>query len=160
MKDGADDVPGTQSAREAIPAIEWTVELVGPGLECPRAFTYAQLARMEHVELDGVLQQMSHVPDKTTSWRGPALSTLLTAAGVKPGLMMITLEASDGYRVQCTLEDLERAVVAVKDGQGRWLAEVRSRRPIQFVAPRKTADYWVRNLKRITVEPLDDVEVD
>ncbi|MFH1111285.1 MAG: molybdopterin-dependent oxidoreductase [Planctomycetota bacterium] len=143
---------------DAIPPVEWSIELSGSGLERPRGFTYQELAHMEMMRLEDVLQQMTHFPDQKTSWRGPALDGLLAEARIQPGPMMITLEAADGYRVQCTREELASAIVALQDGEGRWLAAIGTRRPVRLVPPHKTGDYWVSGLRRILVEPLVDSE--
>lgn len=145
-------------APDAIPPVEWTIELRGSGLEEPRNFTYQELARMEMVHLQNVLQQMTHFPDQTTSWRGPALDGLLAEARIKPGPMVVTFEAADGYRVQCMREELASAIVALQDGEGRWLAAIGTSRPVRLVPPHKTGDYWVRDLRCIIVEPPVDIE--
>ncbi len=136
--------------------MEWTIELTGSGLEKPTVFAYEQLARMEMRRLDNVLLQMTHYPDRMTCWRGPGLDGLLETARIKAGPMIVTLEASDGYRVCCPLGDLKSAVVALQDGEGRWLAEVGGESPVRLVPPHKTGDYWVSSLRRIMVEPLAD----
>jgi len=101
-----------------------------------------------------VLQQRTHLPDVVTSWEGPTLDSLLAKAVLKPGPMLLTVESVDGYMVKREREDFQSAIVALKDGDGRWLAEAGNRYPLRLVAPHTTANYWVRNLKRITVEPL------
>ena len=143
------------AARNDVPQVDWSVELTGSGLVKPTIFTYTQLARMEMTGLDNVLMQRTHGPDKMTSWKGVPLDALLKAAEIKPGPMVFTLEAADGYRIKASGADLESAIVALRDGDGRWLAEVDQTRPLQLVAPRKTGDYWLRNLGKITVEPDD-----
>ena len=136
--------------------MECTIELTGPGTGKPTSFTYAQLKQMPMVRLDDVLQRMSHYPDQLTSWRGPSLEALLEAAEVKAGPLDITLEATDGYRIDCTRDDLRSAVVALQDGNGRWLTEVGNRCPLRLVPPHMPGNYWVANLRRIVAQPADD----
>lgn len=133
-----------------------TIELTGPGLEKPMVFTYERLAGMEMTQLDNVVEQKSHYPDETGSWRGPLLATMLATAKIKPGPMMLLLEAADGFTIECTLEDMESAIIAMQDGNGRWLADLDKTRPFKLVPPRKPGNYWVRNLSRITVKPVVD----
>ncbi|MBN2562875.1 MAG: molybdopterin-dependent oxidoreductase [Phycisphaerae bacterium] len=141
-----------------VPDVGLTIELTGSGVDHPTVFTFEQLARMEMVQLDGVLMQKSHEPDEKTSWRGPPLDALLSAARIKPGPMDLTLEAADGYAIDCTLQEMKSAIVALQDGDGRWLAERDKRRPLRLVAPHETGNYWVSNLTRVIVEPADSGE--
>ena len=145
----------THSGKE-VPAVEWTVEFTGSGLGKPTVFTYQQLAVMEMIQLDGVLQQNTHVPDDRSGWRGVPLDKLLEAAEIKPGPVTFTLEAVDGYRIRAKRKHLESAIIALQDGEGRWLAEIGRRRPLKLVPPHATGDFWVRNLDRIVVEPAGD----
>jgi hypothetical protein len=137
-----------------VPSVEWTIELTGSGLEKPTVFSYQQLAEMEMVLLENVLRQMSHFPDERGSWRGPSLDALLSMSKIKSGAMRFVFEAVDGYRIEATHEDLKSAIIALQDGEGHWLAEVGKRRPVVLVVPERPGNYWVRNLRRIVVEPL------
>ena len=145
----------TQTAKE-VPTVEWKVEITGSGVGKTTVFTYQQLAAMKMVQLDDVLQQKTHFPDERSGWRGIPLDKLLEAAEVKPGPMIFTLEAVDGYRIRATREQLESAIIALQDGEGRWLTEIGRRRPLKLVPPHATGDFWVRNLDRILVEPAED----
>ena len=122
-------------------------------LRAATVFTFEQLRQMEMTRLDDVLMQRSHAPDETTSWRGPSLELLLRAAQIKPGPAALTLEATDGYHLRCTREDVAKAIVALQDGSGRWLADLDETCPLRLVPPNKTGNYWVMNPARITVEP-------
>jgi DMSO/TMAO reductase YedYZ molybdopterin-dependent catalytic subunit len=130
------------------------IELRGGGLGKPTTVTFDQLCSMPFVELDKVLMQRSDAPDQVTSWRGPALKMVLARAQIKPGPMMIAFTATDGYEVEATSEELDSAIVALQDGHGRWLADVDKSCPLRLVAPKLTADFWVQNPARITVEAL------
>jgi hypothetical protein len=136
--------------------VDWTIEITGSGVGKTTVFTYEQLAAMEMIQLDDVLQQKTHFPDERSGWRGVPLDKLLEAAKVKPGPMTFTLEAVDGYRIRATREHLKSAIIALQDGEGRWLAEIGRRRPLKLVPPHATGDFWVRNLDRIVVEPTED----
>ena len=137
-----------------VPPVEWTLKLKGSGLGKPAVFSFEKLAGMEMTRLDKVLMRKTHGPDLLTSWRGPSLEGLLSAAKIKPGPMKVILEAEGGYGVRCTVDDLKSAVVALQDGEGRWLAEVGERAsPIRLVVPERPGNYWVRDLVLIIVEP-------
>ena len=139
-----------------VPDVNWTLELTGSGLGNPTVFTYEQLARMDLTRLEAVTILRTHGPDETDSWEGPALDDLLAAAHIKPGPMTFTLEAADGYKMEATRDDLKSAIIALKDAEGRWLAERNPKRPLKLVPPHKAGDYWIRNLSRITVEPAPE----
>lgn len=138
--------------REA-PQVDATIELTGSGLGKPTTFGFAQLAGMKMAKLDNVLMRKSHEDDETTSWQGPPLESLLAAARLKPGAMTVTLEADDGYEVETSLDDLKDAVVALKDGEGRWLADLEAECALKLVPPHKPGNFWIVNLSRIMVEP-------
>ena len=148
----ADDQSKTTSISEpAVTAVG--IELAGSGLDRPIIFSYEQLSQMKMTRLDNLLMQRTHGPDAITSWQGPALDTLLTAAHVKPGPMTITLCAADGYTLACDRKDLESAIVALEDGRGRRLIDLDPTCRQRLIAPSQTGNYWVRNLCLIRVEP-------
>ncbi|HUU84916.1 MAG TPA: molybdopterin-dependent oxidoreductase [Phycisphaerae bacterium] len=138
-----------------VPHVEATLELTGSGLTEPKEFTFAQLADLDMVRLDNVMMLISHGPDKVTAWRGPSLDALLTQAKVQPGPMLLMFEAADGYGFEVSREDLGQAIVALQDGDGHWLADLDKTGPLRLVAPDKPANYWVMNLQRIKVEPIE-----
>lgn len=147
------DVSEPATTAEA-PQVKWTLELTGVGLGKPTTFTYEQLVSMEMVKLENVLMKMTHEPDKRVSFAGPSLASLLATAEIKPGPMTVKFEAEDGYAVKCSTEDLKSAILALKDGQGHWLARVGKKCPIRLVPPEKPGNYWVMYLNRVTVEPV------
>lgn len=142
---------------EQIPPVEWTVAFTGSGLQRPQEFSYRRLATMEMVPLVGVMQHKTHFPDERKSWRGPLLADLFREAGLKPGPMRVTLEAQDGYEKSCPVDDLDSAIIALQDGEGRWLAE-RGRVVLVFVPPKMMGDYWIRNLTRVHCAPIGEKE--
>ena len=133
--------------------VQAVLELTGSGLDKPTVFTFDQVAAMPMAQLDKVEMLKSHEPDEITSWRGPTVGSLLAAARIKPGRMVLLFEAADGYTFDCSPADMEAAIVAVQDGQGRWLYEIDANCPWRVVAPKKPGNYWLMNPRRITVEP-------
>jgi len=136
-----------------VPKVKMTLELTGTGLCKPTTFTYEQLADMPMKRLDNVLMRKTHYDNETTSWEGPALEPLLAAAEIKPGPMKVTLVAEDGYEIEATLDDMKDAVVAMKNGQGRWIVRTDEDCEWKLVPPHKPGNFWIMNLSRIKVEP-------
>jgi hypothetical protein len=143
-----------------IPAVKAKLELKGPGLGNPRTYSYAQLAALKTTRLDNVLMQKSHEDDELTSWQGPALAQLLAEAGLKPGPMKLTLVAEDEYEIDMTLAEARDAIVALKDGEGRWLARDDDGEGcfLRFVPPHEPGNFWIMNLVEIRVEPAAATE--
>ncbi len=136
-----------------VPDVKHTLELTGSGLTKPVTFTYEQLAAMEMTKLDKLLMLKTHEDDETTCWRGVPLDKLLATAGIKSGPMRVTLEATDGYSKQATLEELKSAIVALQDGDGGWLSQSGNKCPLRLVTPEMPGDYWIMYLSKVTVEP-------
>ena len=134
--------------------METKLELTGAGLAKPMTFTFEELASKKMAELDDVLMRKTHSDDEMTSWRGASLESLLAEAGLKPGPMHATLTAKDGYEVDTALDELADALVAVKDGQGRWLAEVEEGCQLKLVPPHMPGNFWIMNICRIKIEPV------
>jgi DMSO/TMAO reductase YedYZ molybdopterin-dependent catalytic subunit len=134
--------------------VEVKLELTGAGLTKPMTFTFDQLASRQMTELDDVLMLKTHSDDEMTSWRGPSLESLLAEAGLKPGAMNVTLTAEDGYEVDTKLDELADAVVALKNGEGRWVAEVEEGCQLKLVPPHMPGNFWIINICRIKVEPV------
>ena len=133
--------------------MDWTIELKGSGLERPMVFSYRQLAGMKMTRLENVHMRMTHAPDQTTAWEGPPLDALFAEARIRPGPMTLILEESGGYGKECTLAQAKSAIVAIKDGEGRWLVDLDAQRPLRLILPEMPANYWIRNLALVVVEP-------
>jgi len=140
---------------KATPQVKWTIELTGSGLGKPTVFTFEQLARMEMTRLDNVLMLKSHEPDETSSWRGPSLDVLLTAAQIKPGPMNLTMEAADGYEFECGTPGHG---VGHRGHPGRHGALAGRDRPdvprCAWFRRASRAITGIMNLSRITIEPV------
>ena len=138
------------------PRIDAVIEVLAHGQDRPVRFTFEQLTAMPSTHLENVTMLKSHEADESTSWEGPTLTTLLADVDLGPGPFAVTLEADDGYQIEAKLREIEDAIIALKDGRGRWLAEVDKRCYLRLVAPRKTANFWVANLRRIRLEPVSE----
>lgn len=136
-----------------VPKVEPALDVVGDGVASSVRFTFEQLASMPATRLDNVLMRQSHDEDVMTSWQGVPLAYLLRQARPSSGELRAILEAEDGYQIETTLGEIDDAIIALKDGDGRWLSEADKRCRLRLVAPRKTANFWVANLTRIRLEP-------
>jgi len=130
------------------------IEMMGNGLSQSVVFDLNQLRSMPMVGLRDVLMRKTHSEDKRLSCEGPSLESLLGEAQLKPGSMKVRLIAADGFTIETTLDELDDAVVALKDGEGRWLGETDAKCPLKLVPPRLPGNFWVMNLCRIQVEPV------
>jgi len=140
---------------EEIPKVDHTLEFTGSALEKPTVFTYTQLAQMELTPLYDVLMQKTHSADEMTSWQGIRLATLLQAAKVKEGSLRFELKAKDGFEMRSTSEVMASALLALKDGKGKWLAQLNEECPLRLVVPDKPGNYWIMNPISISVEPAE-----
>jgi hypothetical protein len=133
-----------------------TLELTGSGLAEPMGLTFDELVKLPFARLDEVLMLKTHEDDELTSWQGPALSSVLDAARIKPGPMTVSLEAEDGYKTEVEIGELEGAIIAVQDGEGRWLSDTNSDCVLKLVPPHLPGNFWVLNISRIRVEPAGE----
>lgn len=137
-----------------VPQVNATLELSGSGLSKPTVFAFERLASMEMTKLDDVVMLKTHADNETASWEGVPLDALLAAAQIKPGDMALKLYAADRYSIRATLADLKDAIIALRDGQGRWLADLDPKCPLRLVPPHQPGNYWIMNLALIEVEPV------
>jgi hypothetical protein len=148
------EVASNESDR--VPQIDAAIEIVIDGADRSVRFTFEQLAVMPSTRLDNIPMLKSREADESTSWQGPTLAALLAPVEPVSGAFVATLEADDGYQIDVKLSEVDDAIVALKDGRGRWLAEVDKRCYLRLVAPRKTANFWVANLRRIRLKPVPE----
>ncbi len=143
---------------QETPQVTTLIELSGAGIREPQTFTYRQLAGMPMTRLDNVLMRKSREDDELTSWEGPTIAILLERAGLQAGPMDVSIEAEDGYVMELDLSDLNDAIVAMKSGDGRWLADLDEDCPLKLVPPHKPGNFWVMNPSRIVVEPAANTD--
>ncbi|HNQ23562.1 MAG TPA: molybdopterin-dependent oxidoreductase [Phycisphaerae bacterium] len=159
-RDGCGWRGGSKVSVVAIPEVNHMLELAGSGLSKPRSLSYRDLAGMPTRRVENVLMEKSHSPDEVTSWEGVPVRTLLAAAGLKRGPMRVEVRAADGFGMSMASDVLREAVLALKDGEGRWLAEVSPKSPLRLVVPGKPGNYWIMNPCRIVVEPGEGEEAE
>ncbi len=78
------------------------------------------------------------------------MTDLLTKAGAGE-YATITAVAGDGYAIEVNKDELENAIVALKEN-GKWIAETDpDHGPIRLVTPKTPANRWVFQLQEIQV---------
>ena len=131
------------------PNVEWELSITGE-VSTPLTFTYKELAKMEQVEMSDVMMEKSTGEDEITSWSGVPLDVLFSQAGVGE-YSTVTAIAGDGYAIEITKDDLEGAIIAMKD-KGEWITEVTpDKGPIRLVTPKTPGNRWVFQLVEIQV---------
>jgi DMSO/TMAO reductase YedYZ molybdopterin-dependent catalytic subunit len=131
------------------PDVDWTLDITG-AVSSPLALTYAELVDMPQTDLSDILMEKSLGEDTTGNWSGVALSELLDNAGAGE-YVSITSVAGDGYAIEITKDELQDAIVALKEN-GEWIAEADpDHGPIRLVCPYTPANRWVFQLQALQV---------
>jgi DMSO/TMAO reductase YedYZ molybdopterin-dependent catalytic subunit len=131
------------------PDVDWTLDVSG-AVSSPLALSYAELAGMPQTELDEVLMEKSLGEDTVGSWNGVSLDEVLAKAGAGE-YVSITAVAGDGYAIEISKDELQDAIVAMKEN-GEWIAEADpDHGPIRLVSPHTPANRWVFQLMALQV---------
>jgi DMSO/TMAO reductase YedYZ molybdopterin-dependent catalytic subunit len=132
------------------PKVDWELE-IGGAVDSPLTLSYADLAKMDQVELNEVLMEKSMGEDEVRSWSGVSLDAIFQQAGVSADYVSVTATAADGYAVEVSRDELAGAIVALKDA-GEWIVEADpDHGPIRLVCPETPANRWVFQLQAIEV---------
>ena len=130
------------------PKVDW--DLTISGVSTPLTVSFAELAKMPQKDLTDILMEKSRGEDVTTSWSGVALEDLLAKAGAAE-YVSVTVIADDGYAIEISKDELQDAIVALKDN-GKWIASIDpDHGPMRLVAPTTPANRWVYQLREIQV---------
>lgn len=133
----------------AAPKVEWTLGVSG-AVDTPLSLSFADLADLPQSELSGILMEKSLGEDTTGDWSGVALAELLAKAGAAE-YVSITAVASDGYAIEISKDELQDAIVALKEN-GKWIAEVDvDHGPLRLVCPHTPANRWVYQVMELQV---------
>jgi DMSO/TMAO reductase YedYZ molybdopterin-dependent catalytic subunit len=133
----------------AAPEVDWTLDL-GGAVSSPLALSYAELADMPQTELADILMEKSLGEDTTGDWSGVSLAELLDKAGAGE-YVSITAVAGDGYAIEISKDELQDAIVALKEN-GEWIAEADpDHGPIRLVTPHTPANRWIFQLMELRV---------
>jgi DMSO/TMAO reductase YedYZ molybdopterin-dependent catalytic subunit len=140
---------GMVGCGSGAPKVDWEVKVTGD-VETPLTLTYADLAGMPQTDLKDVMMEKSTGEDVVTSWSGVALAEIFAKAGVTD-YATITATAADGYAIEITKDELEGAIIALKDGD-QWIAVATpDKGPIRLVCPQTPGNRWVFQLTEMQV---------
>jgi DMSO/TMAO reductase YedYZ molybdopterin-dependent catalytic subunit len=138
------------SGGSGAPKVTWELKISGD-VGKPLSLSYADLARSPQITLKDVVMQRSAGEPTMTTWSGVALSELFKRAQAPAELKGATVIAADGYAIEISKDELEGAIVALKDEKG-WIVETDPEAgPIRLVCPHTPANRWVFQLKEIRV---------
>jgi DMSO/TMAO reductase YedYZ molybdopterin-dependent catalytic subunit len=133
----------------AAPKADWTLGVSG-SVSSPLTLSYADLAGMAQTDLKDILMEKSVGEDTTGDWSGVALADLLDKAGAGE-YVSITAVAGDGYAIEISKDELQDAIVALKEN-GEWIAKADpDHGPIRLVCPHTPANRWVFQLMELQV---------
>jgi DMSO/TMAO reductase YedYZ molybdopterin-dependent catalytic subunit len=131
------------------PDVDWTLGVSG-AVSNPLALSYAELAEMPQSDLSDILMEKSLGEDTTGDWSGVALDEILSQAGAAE-YVSITAVAGDGYAIEISKDELQDAIVALKEN-GEWIAESDpDHGPIRLVCPYTPANRWIFQLMELQV---------
>jgi DMSO/TMAO reductase YedYZ molybdopterin-dependent catalytic subunit len=133
----------------AAPKVDWTLGVSG-AVSSPLALSYTELADMPQSDLNEILMEKSLGEDTTGDWSGVALDEILAQAGAAE-YVSITAVAGDGYAIEISKDELQDAIVALKEN-GEWISEADpDHGPIRLVCPHTPANRWVFQLSELQV---------
>jgi DMSO/TMAO reductase YedYZ molybdopterin-dependent catalytic subunit len=140
---------GLVGCGNAAPKVDWDLKVSGD-VSTPLTVSYAELAKMPQKDLTDILMQKSRGEDTTGSWSGVALEDLLAQAGAWE-FASVTAIASDGYAIEIAKDELQDAIVALKEN-GEWIQTADpDHGPIRLVAPTTPANRWAYQLAELQV---------
>jgi DMSO/TMAO reductase YedYZ molybdopterin-dependent catalytic subunit len=143
-------VVALMAACGGAPRVDWTLSMTG-AVDEALSLSYKELVDEPQTELNELLMQRTHGEDSVGDWSGVALDALLQRAGAADGWVSITALAADGYAIEVTRDEVEGAIVALKE-QGEWIAKADPEHgPIRLVCPLTPADRWVFQLTELQV---------
>lgn len=143
-------VTGLAGCGGGAPQVDWELKISG-AVGKPLTLNYSDLAKMPQTELNDVLMERSLGEDTVGSWSGVNLEEVLKQAEASSDLASITALAADGYAIEIARDELQDAIVALKEN-GEWIATAdQEHGPIRLVCPHTPANRWVFQLQEIQV---------
>jgi len=134
----------------SAPKVDWEFKVSG-AVDKPLTLSFNDLVDMPQVDLTDIDMEKSTGEDEVTSWSGVPVDEIFKSAGASSDYVTITALAADGYAIEISKDELQGAIVALKD-KGEWIAEVTpDKGPIRLVCPQTPANRWVFQLQEITV---------
>ncbi|MEJ2735385.1 MAG: molybdopterin-dependent oxidoreductase [Anaerolineae bacterium] len=142
-------VLGLAACGGGAPEVDWTLGVSG-AVSNPLTLSFAELADMPQTDLSDILMEKSLGEDTSGDWSGVTLDKILAEAGAGE-YVSITAVAGDGYAIEISKDELQDAIVALKEN-GEWIAEADpDHGPIRLVSPLTPANRWVFQLMELQV---------
>ncbi len=138
------------TACASAPNVDWSLSVSGD-VSNPVTISYKELAKMPQTDLKDVFMDKSIGEDEVGSWSGVPVADLLQQAGAPDDFVSVTAVAGDGYAIEITRDELQNAIVALKQ-EGEWIQKTDpDHGPIRMVCPQTPANRWVFQLLEIQV---------
>jgi DMSO/TMAO reductase YedYZ molybdopterin-dependent catalytic subunit len=132
------------------PKVNWELRISG-AVSNPLTLSYSDLVKMPQQDLKDILMEKSTGEDEVTSWSGVSLDEILNKAGATADYVSITVTAADGYAIEISRDEMQDAIVALKDSSN-WIATSDpDHGPIRLVCPHTPGNRWVFQLQEIKV---------
>lgn len=132
------------------PKVDWALQVTG-AVSTPLTLNYEDLAQMPQAELNDILMQRSLGEDTVGDWSGVPLAQILEKAGASAAYRSIMAAAADGYAVEISRDELQDAIIALKEN-GKWIVNSDPEHgPIRLVCPHTPANRWVFQLKELKI---------
>jgi DMSO/TMAO reductase YedYZ molybdopterin-dependent catalytic subunit len=132
------------------PKVTWELKISG-AVGKPLTLSYADLAKIPQTTLKDVVMQKSAGEPTLSTWSGVALTELLKRAQAPAEFTGATVIAADGYGIEITKDELEGAIVALKDDKDFIATTDPDKGPIRLVCPHTPANRWVFQLQEIKI---------
>jgi hypothetical protein len=136
---------------EESPDVEWELAVDGD-VNQPVTYAYGDLVELRRARLTDVPTRDPENPDEKESWEGITLFLLLQEpGGVEYNVdswALITL--ADGSTRRYSMADLRGALIALKDGDGNWLADL-GESPLRLIPPNLPNSDWLEGPVRISI---------
>jgi len=132
------------------PKVDWELS-IGGTVSKPLTISFSDLAKRDQVDLKEILMEKSTGDDEVTSWSGVSVAKLFEEAGAPADWSTVTAVAGDGYAIEISRDEMQDAIVALKDGTD-WIAKTDpDHGPIRLVCPHAPGNRWVFQLKELQV---------
>lgn len=146
---GSTDNAGLKSGLADNP--NYNITIIG-GKESPTTVTFADIKAMDFVEKKGVVMVKSGGAKKTGDYVGVWLMDIINKAGMPDGEYSFKITASDGYKQVFTREDVEKAILALKEN-GTGLTDNVNKNSIRLVLPGEPGNMWVKVPVKVELIP-------
>lgn len=129
----------------------YKIEIIG-GVNSPVTVTYADIKAMEFTEMKNVTMINSAGTEKTSDFVGVPMKDILAKAGGLPaGNLTIMVNASDGYGMLYTREQIETAMLGLKEN-GTALTDNLNKDSIRMVVPDEPGSMWMKVPAKIVIK--------